>query len=481
MSTLGAWARAHAATVRVRPAPSWAAADHPARPAAGPPPPIERVVVEPEPVLSVTGGSEPGPFAVAAVAWCTGAGSEPQLATAGRVGTARLWDAMSGQMIREFEWLDQLHRCSIAVTPPGVGRALIAAGGRSGVVRIWDRETGDLLDSVGERWVDSLAWLVPVDGRAVLGVGATVGAFVWDESASPKWAALSDQGSPTSTVCVASGLDPSGHPLLAVGSDDSVSIWDPSGGVRTATLPASDRSVQFLAWGQAAGRSLLAVADDSGAVTIYDTASNAVLRTIDGNHTGTLYGTGWGITRDGRLLLATGSSDDTARIWEPLSGAELAVIEHPRDVNTVAFAPAGTVLDQHPGGPAGTETLYLATGSDDAYARVYAVHIPVVPGRARPTPARRPAAVLACPGEPVRGRAEPVYAAEAIDGPIVLPQQGHWLWTTEWAVTHEGRAWLACSGRIARCSKGPGAVHGRDGGGAGGWRDSRCSVLGATA
>ena len=117
-------------------------------------------------------------------------------------------------------------------------------------------------------------------------------------------------------------------------------------------------------------------------------------------------------------------------------------------MNTVAFAPAGTVLAQHPGGPAGTETLYLATGSDDAYTRVYAVHVPAIPGRARSAPARRPAAAQARPGEPVRGRAEPVEVAEAIDGPIVLPRQNGWLWKTEWVVTDAGQAWLACCGAI---------------------------------
>jgi WD40 repeat protein len=414
VSRLETWARAHAATLRAVPAASGTAADGPVPPPAGPPPPIGQVVVAPEPVLSLTEGGEPGAYAESAVAWCAGAGAEPELATTGATGT-RLWDLMSGELIRRFDPRDRGTEYGIgtqravAATPSGAGRPLIAAGDETGAVRIWDRETGDLLDSVGSDWVDSLAWLVSGDGRAVLGVGATVGAFLWDEGEAPKLAALSRDGSDSTTVCVASGSDPGGRPLLAVGIDESLAIWDPGVRGRIAVLPSVTGPVRSLAWGHGAAGSLLAVAHAGHEVTIYDTGSNAVLATIDGGERATLYGVCWGTTSDGRLLLATGSSDDTARIWDPLSGGELAVIHHQRDVNAVAFAPAGTVLSQHPGGPAGTETLYLATACDDASSRVYAVHVPALAGL---PPAREPAAVA--------------YATGAADQSIALPRQESW-------------------------------------------------------
>jgi MTH538 TIR-like domain (DUF1863)/WD domain, G-beta repeat/Anaphase-promoting complex subunit 4 WD40 domain len=60
---------------------------------------------------------------------------------------------------------------------------------------------------------------------------------------------------------------------------------------------------------------------------------------------------------DGRLL-ATGSNDKTARVWETASGRELLGLAHGGGVVSVAFNPAGT---------------YLATGSKDGNAGVFEV------------------------------------------------------------------------------------------------------------
>jgi uncharacterized protein with WD repeat len=60
---------------------------------------------------------------------------------------------------------------------------------------------------------------------------------------------------------------------------------------------------------------------------------------------------------DGRWL-ATGSWDNTARVWEAASGQEVARMTHEGPVLAVAFSPDGR---------------WLATGSDDNTARVWLV------------------------------------------------------------------------------------------------------------
>jgi WD40 repeat protein len=60
---------------------------------------------------------------------------------------------------------------------------------------------------------------------------------------------------------------------------------------------------------------------------------------------------------DGRLL-ATASSDKTARVWEWASGQERARVTHDGSVDGVAFSPDGRLL---------------ATGSYDDSARVWAL------------------------------------------------------------------------------------------------------------
>lgn len=59
------------------------------------------------------------------------------------------------------------------------------------------------------------------------------------------------------------------------------------------------------------------------------------------------------MTEDGRLLLATGSDDETVRVWDPVGGSPLGppVTGHEGPVTSVAF---GATVDRG---------LLMATGS----------------------------------------------------------------------------------------------------------------------
>ena len=69
----------------------------------------------------------------------------------------------------------------------------------------------------------------------------------------------------------------------------------------------------------------------------------------------------FGTAPGGRLVLATGSTDRTGQVWDPLTGTALGgpLTGHAGAVTSVAFGTA-------PGG-----RLVLATGSDDRTARLW--------------------------------------------------------------------------------------------------------------
>jgi WD40 repeat protein len=62
---------------------------------------------------------------------------------------------------------------------------------------------------------------------------------------------------------------------------------------------------------------------------------------------------------DGRML-ATGSSDNTTRLWDVATGKELQRLEHDGSVDVVAFSPDGGML---------------ATGSGDNKARIWTLGV----------------------------------------------------------------------------------------------------------
>ena len=97
----------------------------------------------------------------------------------------------------------------------------------------------------------------------------------------------------------------------------------------------------------------LATASDDGTARIWDPASGQERAVLTGHKRAV---NAVAIAPDGNWL-ATGSRDRTARIWDPASGQERAVLTgHKRAVNAVAVAPDGS---------------WLATGSRDQTSRIW--------------------------------------------------------------------------------------------------------------
>ncbi len=125
------------------------------------------------------------------------------------------------------------------------------------------------------------------------------------------------------------------------------------------------KAVRSMAFGAIGGRLILATGSDDQTVRVWDSASGRSLATLEG-HGGVVRSVAFGAT-GGRLILATGGDDQTVRLWDPdawdpASGIPhlAALLVHDGPVTAVAFGELGSA--RHP---------LLATGSADGTARLW--------------------------------------------------------------------------------------------------------------
>ena len=160
---------------------------------------------------------------------------------------------------------------------------------------------------------------------------------------------------------------PDGKELISVSDDKTVRFWDVASGEPVRVLrPPIEPGFEGKLYAAALspdGRTLAVGGyglpkDAFGSIYLISTTTGRIERVLKG-HTNVIHALAFGVPPGGRLLLASGSGDNTARIWEVDTGECRSVLEgHTNLVGGVAFAP---------------DTSRLATASGDKTARIWSV------------------------------------------------------------------------------------------------------------
>ncbi|MGH4029135.1 WD40 repeat domain-containing protein [Actinomycetota bacterium Odt1-20B] len=329
-------------------------------------------------------------------------GGRTVLVSGGSDGKVRVWDPVTGELVRAFDGGAGL---IFGVCPVEAGgRTLLAAvGGGDYGLRLWDAGSGELVRTLrghtGPVWGGVCA--LPLPGRALLASGG--GKFdgmvrLWDPEAEPPPQAP-DLRESLATVCaVPLGGD---RTLVATGSTNgAVRLWDAELGTRTDVVDRKEADFNQL-WvsGVCAvpveGRSLLAAVSHNGTIRLHDPVTGRDTRLIGYAHTdgaGTYAVTAEGelvseeftavcpVAADGRHLLATcgerfGEHVANVRLWDPATGGHVrTVARHKGKLRTLcALSLPGDALpgDDLPGrallaGAGWDPYVWLwDTGSDD--------------------------------------------------------------------------------------------------------------------
>ncbi|WP_428267976.1 protein kinase domain-containing protein [Haliangium sp.] len=207
--------------------------------------------------------------------------------------------------------------------------ARIATASADGSARLWDAASGELVHTMRASAGHVRAVRFSPDG-ARLFLASKEGGSTWDTTTGARlWEG--HRGVP------AFSLERSGDGAIVAtgGWDGVIELRRASDGQMLRTLSGASAPVAALAFG--ADDRVVVAGDMAGAARVWEVATGRLVATNDG-HGGAVFGLS--MSPDGTLV-ATASWGDVARVFELESGQTVLEVHHDQEVTSVAFSPDG--------------------------------------------------------------------------------------------------------------------------------------------
>ena len=273
---------------------------------------------------------------------------------------AELWDTARGRVLRRFEG-HQGGVSAVAISPDG---HFALTGSVDRTARLWDLNTGKEVQRYSGHTKALTSVAFSYDGRLVVTAGNDASVRLWDRRQGSAYGSHLEHADAVTAVAAS----PVG-PALFTAAGPLAFAWELTPQQRDAQRVLSFEGKSD--WVSAAafspdGKRLLTGAWDDTA-RLWDGASGAQLRRLQG-HTGDVRGVAF--SPDGRLL-ATAARDGTVRVWAADTGAEIHRLEghdasDDKGIRPVVFSADGRLI---------------MTGGDDGTARLWDVQADFVERR----------------------------------------------------------------------------------------------------
>ncbi len=255
-----------------------------------------------------------------------------RIVTASRDGTARLWDAETGEFIGELLEGNRGFVNSAAFDPSG---RIVATTSRN-AAQLWDAETGMPIGNPleGHQAEVTDAAFDP-SGRKIVTASGDCTARLWDVATREEIRRYDGHGGPVTSAV----FDPSGRKIATVSNDGTARLWSAETGEQIGKPLKRHRDVITSAAFDPSG-SILATASWDKTVQLWDVEKGAAIGTPLKGHWQWVNSVAFDPT--GRKLV-TASNDCTVRLWDAATREPIGdpFEGHERKVTSATFDPTG--------------------------------------------------------------------------------------------------------------------------------------------